>query len=267
MHDRAYKISGSPGTLAERQVALRAQYAREPSAALVVKRASTVPADGRDAMHGTVVAQNLADPTSPYGVSWSYGIDRAVGGLHDAPNPGELLCAALAACADASIRMCAERLRVPLTQLQVEVSGRLDARGALGESDVTVGFLGLSVVVRLQTAPGAAPARIDRLAAAAERACVVLATLRAGAPVAVTFPNKGGAMPLINVKLIEGVFTPEQKHRIVEDLTEAMVAIEGEPMRSVTWVVVEEVASGEWGIGGRPLTTDAVKALASAETA
>ena len=71
-------------------------------------------------------------------------------------------------------------------------------------------------------------------------------------------------MPLINVKLIEDVFTPEQKHRIVEELTDAMVAIEGEAMRPVTWVVVEEVRSGDWGIAGKPLTTQDVRALATA---
>ena len=71
-------------------------------------------------------------------------------------------------------------------------------------------------------------------------------------------------MPLINVKLIEDVFTPEQKHRIVEELTDAMVAIEGENMRQVTWVVVEEVRSGDWGIAGKPLTTQDVRALAAA---
>jgi 4-oxalocrotonate tautomerase len=70
-------------------------------------------------------------------------------------------------------------------------------------------------------------------------------------------------MPLINVKLIEDVFTPDQKHEIIERLTEAMVAIEGEAMRSVTWVVIEEVTSGDWGIGGNPLSTDDVKALAA----
>ena len=71
-------------------------------------------------------------------------------------------------------------------------------------------------------------------------------------------------MPLINVKLIEDVFTREQKHRIVEELTDAMVAIEGEAMRQVTWVVVEEVRSGDWGIAGKPLTTQDVSALAAA---
>ena len=71
-------------------------------------------------------------------------------------------------------------------------------------------------------------------------------------------------MPFINVKLIEDVFTPEQKRRIVEELTDAMVAIEGESMRPVTWVVVEEVHSGDWGIAGKPLTTQDVRALAAA---
>jgi 4-oxalocrotonate tautomerase len=70
-------------------------------------------------------------------------------------------------------------------------------------------------------------------------------------------------MPLITVKVIEDVFTPDQKHEIVERLTDALVSIEGENMRSITWVVVEEVASGDWGIGGKPLSTEDVKALAA----
>ena len=70
-------------------------------------------------------------------------------------------------------------------------------------------------------------------------------------------------MPFVNVKLIEGVFTPDQKRQIVRDLTEAMVAIEGENMRPVTWVVVEEVQSGDWGVAGNPLSTADVKALAA----
>jgi 4-oxalocrotonate tautomerase len=70
-------------------------------------------------------------------------------------------------------------------------------------------------------------------------------------------------MPLVNVKLIEGVFTPTQKQDMIRKLTDAMVSIEGENMRSVTWVVIEEVKSGDWGIGGNPLTTNDVKALAA----
>jgi 4-oxalocrotonate tautomerase len=70
-------------------------------------------------------------------------------------------------------------------------------------------------------------------------------------------------MPLIEVHLIENVFSPEQKRRMIEGLTDTMVAIEGENMRGVTWVKITEVASGEWGIGGQPLTTEAVKNLAA----
>jgi len=70
-------------------------------------------------------------------------------------------------------------------------------------------------------------------------------------------------MPLIEVHLIKGVFDTEQKKQIIEKLTDAMVSIEGENMRSVTWVKISEVESGEWGIGGQALTTDAVKALAA----
>jgi 4-oxalocrotonate tautomerase len=74
-------------------------------------------------------------------------------------------------------------------------------------------------------------------------------------------------MPLINVKIIEGVFSAEQKRQIIRELTNAMVKIEGEAMRPVTWTVVEEVKSGDWGIAGNPLTTADVRALAAAPPA
>lgn len=70
-------------------------------------------------------------------------------------------------------------------------------------------------------------------------------------------------MPLIQVKVIEGVFTEVQKREIVHKLTDTMVSIEGENMRSVTLVIVEEIKSGDWGIGGKSLSTADVKALAA----
>ena len=70
-------------------------------------------------------------------------------------------------------------------------------------------------------------------------------------------------MPLVQVKLVEGVFSDAQKQEMIRKLTDAMVSIEGEPMRGVTWVVVEEVRSGNWGIGGKPVTTGDIKAMAA----
>jgi 4-oxalocrotonate tautomerase len=71
--------------------------------------------------------------------------------------------------------------------------------------------------------------------------------------------NKESNMPLIDVHLIEGVFSPDQKRQMIERLTDAFVSVEGEHLRDVTWVKISEVASGDWGIGGQPLTTEAVK--------
>jgi 4-oxalocrotonate tautomerase len=65
-------------------------------------------------------------------------------------------------------------------------------------------------------------------------------------------------MPLLNIKLIEGVFTQRQKQDMIRKLTDTMVSIEGESMRPVTWVVIEEVKSGDWGVAGNPLATNDV---------
>lgn len=73
-------------------------------------------------------------------------------------------------------------------------------------------------------------------------------------------------MPLIQVKLIENVFTPDQKKDLIHRLTDAIVAVEGENMRPVTWVLIEDVQSGDWGIGGQAMTTEAVRALAARTT-
>jgi len=70
-------------------------------------------------------------------------------------------------------------------------------------------------------------------------------------------------MPLINVRLIEGVFSPEQKKEMQEKLTDTMVAIEGENLRPFTVVIVDEVPSGQWAFGGNPVTTEQVKAIAA----
>lgn len=68
-------------------------------------------------------------------------------------------------------------------------------------------------------------------------------------------------MPLVDIQLIEGVFDDAQKQRMIEEVTETMVGIEGEAMRGVTWVRVQEFASGAWGIGGKAMTTDDANAV------
>ncbi len=73
-------------------------------------------------------------------------------------------------------------------------------------------------------------------------------------------------MPIVDIHLIEGVFDTEQKQEIIRKVTDAMVDIEGEAMRGVTWVRLYEVKSGEWGMGGKGITTADVKAMKAQRT-
>lgn len=70
-------------------------------------------------------------------------------------------------------------------------------------------------------------------------------------------------MPLVDIQLIKGIFTTDQKKSMITKVTDAMVAVEGEALRGVTWVRIQEIESGEWAIGGKPLTSDAVKTMAA----
>ncbi len=74
-------------------------------------------------------------------------------------------------------------------------------------------------------------------------------------------------MPFINVKVIESVFTTEQKQQMIQKLTDAMVEIEGENMRGVTWVTIEDTKQGEFGIGGQPLTAADVHKMQRGDSA
>jgi 4-oxalocrotonate tautomerase len=69
-------------------------------------------------------------------------------------------------------------------------------------------------------------------------------------------------MPLVNIKVIEGVFSQDQKQEMIRRMTDVLVDLEGEYMRPFTVVVIEEVKSGDWGVGGKPLSRADVKALA-----
>ena len=71
-------------------------------------------------------------------------------------------------------------------------------------------------------------------------------------------------MPLVQIKGISGILTLEQKQEMIKKVTDAIVSVEGEGLRPVTWVLIEDVKSGEWGIGGDPVTTRQVQEMATA---
>lgn len=70
-------------------------------------------------------------------------------------------------------------------------------------------------------------------------------------------------MPLVTIDVIKDVFTPAQKRDLISKVTDAMVQVEGEKMRPVTWVKINEVEQGDWAIGGDMLDAAKVHALAA----
>jgi 4-oxalocrotonate tautomerase len=74
-------------------------------------------------------------------------------------------------------------------------------------------------------------------------------------------------MPMVTIDVIKDVFSPAQKQQLIAKVTEAMVAVEGENMRGVTWVRIKEFEGGDWAIGGKVLHASDVQALASGKAA
>ena len=195
-------MSAPPNHVRVRQEALRALYAEQPEAATIHKRVRTGPGGDGDPFHSIVVPENSvaeaevtihvvpensAHPERPYGVEWRCGPDEAVGGLHDVPNPGELLCGALAGCFDGTVRMIAGLLGVEIEQLEVEASASMDVRGALAVNpEIRVGLQAMRLHARLRPAAGTSPQLTDALVRAAETYCITLDTLRDGLPVEVS---------------------------------------------------------------------------------
>jgi 4-oxalocrotonate tautomerase len=68
-------------------------------------------------------------------------------------------------------------------------------------------------------------------------------------------------MPVVNLRLMENVLSPGQKQEIAEQFTETLVSVIGEPVRELTWVIVDDIRSGQLSIGGNPITTEAVKGM------
>lgn len=164
--------------VAQRQKPLRQHYQQDPSAAWISDQAVARPAGRSGPFHGEVV------PGEDGSVRWAYGIHRAVGGDHDAPNPGDLLSAALAACLQSSTRMIAAWLAVSLRDIEVAVTAHADVRGTLlVDSTVPVGFQSLHCKVTLETPSNLDGDALRALMAGAERACVVMQTIKGGTEV------------------------------------------------------------------------------------
>ena len=156
------------------QKPLKAGYKASPAQAVVTDHARSCGQSLSDPFRSAV------EPMDGCGVVVPIGTHAAVGGPHDAPTPGDMLCAALAACQDSAVRMVANLLGVELTRLEVRVTATADVRGAMAmDPNVPVGFQAITCDINYAAKEGTAPDLLQKLEAAAERCCVVQQTLKA----------------------------------------------------------------------------------------
>lgn len=166
----------------EAQKPLKESYVKNPSLAMVTDHAKTSGGNASEPFH------SIVEPMDGCGVSVPVGVHAAVGGKHDAPTPGDILCAALAACQDSSIRMVANLMGIELVELEVNVTATADVRGALMmDRLVPVGFQNMTCEVKMKVKEGTDSKQLERLQTAAKACCVVQQTLKSPPPVKTTF--------------------------------------------------------------------------------
>lgn len=73
-------------------------------------------------------------------------------------------------------------------------------------------------------------------------------------------------MPLVQIKGIGGYLSLEEKQELIRKVTDAVLSVEGEGLRQVTWVTIEDVQPGAWGVGGQPMTDDDLRKASGRDT-
>ena len=173
-------------SLRERQAPLKARYEADPeSAKLVMTVRSTT--SGDDPTRCSIAT---LDGQGNVAASWNAGAHPMAGGEGDLACSGDLLLASLAACQEITLRMVASAMGIALRDVEITVEGDLDFRGTMGiDTETPVGFQQIRTSVRFDA--DAPPERLQRLAARAERYCVVGATLREGTALTTDIAARG----------------------------------------------------------------------------
>ena len=161
-------------SIKDQQIALTELYTLRPEASMVTDKART--RSKWSDVNNPLDAKLYIDKNDNL---FNVGVHYAVGGDSNNSTPGDILCGALAACLDSSIRLIAQRLGVQLKKLNVDVEGKVDVRGTLQvDKSVPVAFQSFDVLLDIQAVDEVPEKKIDLLIRAAEASCVVLQTLR-----------------------------------------------------------------------------------------
>ncbi|NMM47787.1 OsmC family protein [Marinigracilibium pacificum] len=150
------------------------EYSKNPEKAWVTDAATIEGKYLDDPFHTEVIINDELQ------VPFKIGVHRAVGGLHDLPNPGDMLSATLACCFESTMRMVANRMGIKLLYTRVRVESEVDVRGTLCMSkEVPVSFQEITVWIKVIT-DQADEDRTIRLIKATENSCIIYQTLIKG---------------------------------------------------------------------------------------
>lgn len=162
----------------DQQAQLRSTYITTPEFAMVTDVAIVEGKDLDDPFH-TLVSIN-DELMTPFKI----GVHRAVGGLHDFPNPGDLLCASLAACFESTLRMISNLLGVSLKKTFVRATANVDVRGTLMlDKNVPVGFQSMVLDIEIEVEHVVSEASMLTLLGATEKSCIIFQTLKPSIPI------------------------------------------------------------------------------------
>ncbi len=174
------KLRNAKSEVVRRHNKLKEIYDDDPKQALIVDSAVVKGENLDDPFHSKVLMNDELN------LPLKTGLHRAVGGDHDYSTPGDILCAALAACLESTLRMIADRLEIQLKHTNVSVEAHLDVRGTLKfDNSVPVGFQKMNVDVELGS-KNAGEKVLKTLFGAAVKSCVVYQTLKPGIPITKT---------------------------------------------------------------------------------
>jgi uncharacterized OsmC-like protein len=160
----------------QRQMVLAEMYQNDPSLALITDSSEVIGTNLHDPFR-TLVSVN-----DKMQIPFKVGVHKAVGGDHDFPNPGDILCAALAACFESTVRMIANRLGIEIVETRVKASAKVDVRGTLMiDKSVPVGFQSMHLEVVLVT-HNLNESLLNTLIGGAKHCCIVFQTIKQGIP-------------------------------------------------------------------------------------
>ena len=174
---RKVKLLKNQSPVSLRHTKLGKKYKANPSTAMITDKAEVVGTDFHDPFRTTVIMNKELN------IPFRVGVHRAVGGDHDYPNPGDMLCATLASCLESTLRMIANRYSITLTKTKVCVSAKVDVRGTLRIDLATpVEFQSMHVDLEVE-AKGLNKKVLHTLIQGAKKSCIIYQTLKKGTPI------------------------------------------------------------------------------------